>query len=89
MPERDSQPDWGTIKHGLAQRVREVRLELYGENGGPMLASELKIPYRNWVRYESGGTMPGPAMLRFLELTGANPHWLLTGIGPKYERPAG
>ena len=30
--------DWRTLKSDLASRIREVRIALYGENGGPLLA---------------------------------------------------
>ncbi|MDG3006682.1 hypothetical protein [Paludisphaera mucosa] len=89
MGDIEWQPDWDVIKHDLSGRVREIRMELYGEHGGPMLASALEIPYRNWVRYESGASMPAQAMLRFLEVTGTSPHWLLTGDGPKFSPPRG
>jgi hypothetical protein len=84
MREPEFQPDWGEVKHDMAVRLREIRLELYGQHGGPMLAEELEIPYRDWARYESGGSMPAQVMLRFLEKTGTSPHWLLTGEGPKF-----
>lgn len=77
-------PDWGQIKRDLAERVREVRTELYGENGGPLLAEALELPYRTWLGYEAGEMIPSEAILRFIELTGTNPHWLLTGEGLKY-----
>jgi hypothetical protein len=84
MKDSDFQPDWGEVKRDLAARLREVRKELYGEHGGPMLAQELEIPYRSWAGYESGASMPAPVMLRFLERTGTSPHWLLTGEGSRY-----
>lgn len=84
MSEHDLGSDWGGIKQTLSQRVREIRREFYGENGGPMLAADLEIPFRSWVRYESGASMPAPVLLRFIELTGADPNWLLTGEGPKF-----
>ncbi|WP_165251604.1 hypothetical protein [Paludisphaera soli] len=80
----DPESDWQAIKEGLSQRLREIRLELYGENGGPILAAELKIPFRRWAFYEAGASMPAQDLLRFLELTGANSNWLLTGEGTKY-----
>lgn len=76
--------EWGAIKREVSRRVREIRLELYGEHGGPLLSAAINVPYRNWARYESGATMPGPAVLRFLEVTGVNPNWLLTGRGPRF-----
>ncbi len=78
--------DWLGIKSNLAQRVREVRLELYGEHGGPLLAEALEVPFRTWLNYENGCTIPATSILRFIELTKANPHWLLTGCGDKYAR---
>lgn len=73
-------------RDGLCRRLRQVRLELYGENGGPMLAEALGLPFRTWVNYESGITVPGLVMLRFIALTGACPHWLLTGELPQYSQ---
>jgi hypothetical protein len=70
----------------LSHRVREIRLERYGENGGPMLAEALKLPFRTWLNYEAGVTIPGLVILRFIELTGACPRWLLTGEGPRYSQ---
>jgi hypothetical protein len=69
---------------GLCRRVRQIRVELYGENGGPMLAEALHVPFRTWANYESGIVMPALVMLRFIVLTGACPHWLLTDEAPRY-----
>ena len=77
-------PDWRTIRNNLAVRLREIRLELYGEHGGPILAQQLGLPYRTWHSYEGGAAIPGPLILRFLEVTRANPHWLITGEGERY-----
>ena len=71
-------------RDGLGRRLRQVRMELYGENGGPMLAEALRLPFRTWINYESGVTVPALVMLRFIELTGACPDWLLTGEPPRY-----
>jgi hypothetical protein len=68
----------------LASRVREVRVQRYGENGGPVLAEALGIPARTWAHYESGVIMPAPVLLLFIEVTGVEPHWLLTGEGRTY-----
>ena len=57
----------------LACRLREVRLELYGEHGGPLLAEALEVPARTWAHYESGVTIPGLVLLRFIEATGGGP----------------
>jgi hypothetical protein len=82
-PLRDS--EWQTLKMDLAQRVRQVRIDLYGENGGPLLAEALAIPFRTLHNYERGCTIPAQTMLRFIEVTGADPHWLLTGCGERFQ----
>jgi transcriptional regulator with XRE-family HTH domain len=65
----------------LAERLREVRLDLYGDDGGPLLADALGIPAQTWANYESGVTIPGLVLLRFIDATDVKPHWLLTGEG--------
>ena len=77
-------PDWRTIRYDLALRLREIRLELYGDHGGPLLAMELGLPYRMWHSYEGGAAIPSQSLLRFLEVTHAHPHWLITGQGAKF-----
>ena len=76
--------DWQAVKHDLASRVREIREELFGEHGGPLLADALRLPYRTWANYEAGCTIPAQVILRFIEFTRTDPHWLLTGEGEKY-----
>jgi hypothetical protein len=68
----------------LARRLRDIRVERYGEQGGHLLAEALEIPARTWANYESGVSIPGLVLLRFIEVTGVEPHWLLAGEGPKY-----
>ena len=68
----------------LARRLHAVRLDLYGAHGGPLLAEHLGIPTRTWLRYESGARLRGLVLLRFIEVTGVEPHWLMTGEGPRY-----
>jgi hypothetical protein len=84
MEESSPDPDWNTLKNELAQRVREVRFALYGENGGPLLAEAMGIPFRTLHAYETGSTIPAHSILRFIELTGVHPHWLLTGRGEQF-----
>jgi hypothetical protein len=71
---------------GLMHRVREIRAEVYGDHGIETLAQEMKLPVPTWVHFEDGVTMPGEVILHFIELTGVEPHWLLTGEGAKYRR---
>lgn len=74
------------VKASLSRRLREVRQELFGEHGGPELARRLGLPARTWYNYETGVTVPAEVLLSFIEQTGTNPTWLLTGEGSKYQR---
>lgn len=90
MARKKNPPESVRIKSQLAERLRAIRIDLYGERGGPELARQLEIPNRTWYNYEIGVTVPAEILLRFLELTGVEPHWLLTGEGPQFRntRPA-
>jgi len=72
------------LKAALATRLVEVRHELYGEHGGPELAQVLGLPHGTWMNYENGITIPGEMLLKFMEVTGVEPLWLLRGSGPVY-----
>lgn len=72
------------IHVSLGHRLQLVRQELFGQSGGPALAEILGLPARSWANYESGVTVPAAVLLCFIEMTGANPHWLLTGQGERY-----
>jgi hypothetical protein len=78
------QSDWHLIKLELATRVRTIRVQTFGEHGGPLLAERIGIPFRTWSNYEEGITIPAQVILRFIEITDASPHWLLTGQGQPY-----
>ena len=69
----------------LADRVREVREDFYGEHGAQFLADSLDLPLRTWMNYERGVVIPVEVILKLIEATGVGPRWLLTGRGPKYE----
>jgi hypothetical protein len=68
----------------LASRVREIRQEVFGDDGGPLLARRIELPSRVWSQFEAGRTIPAEVILRFMDLTNANPRWLWTGEGDKY-----
>lgn len=70
-------------KLGIAERVREVRKDLYGEHSLENLAFALGIPAQTWRNYERGVTIPADILLEFILLTGADPNWLLTGDGER------
>ena len=65
----------------LARRVGQIRRECFGEEGIPQMAEALRLPPRTWMNYEAGVTIPAQVILRLIEVSGANPHWLLTGQG--------
>jgi hypothetical protein len=72
----------------LSERIRAVRMDLFGEHGGPNLARRLRIPERALARMEAGRPIPGELILKLIEVTGVNPHWLLHGEGERFRQPA-
>src|SRR5215213_1827298 len=84
MARKKNPPESVRLKSELAERLRSIRIELYGERGGPELARQLEIPNRTWYNYEIGVTVPAEILLRFLEVTSVEPHWLLHGDGPRF-----
>jgi len=74
------------VKASLSRRLREIRQEIFGDHGGPELARRLNLPARTWYNYETGVTVPAEVLLGFIDQTGANPLWLLTGEGVRYRR---
>ena len=72
------------LKSAIGRRLSEVREEKYGPAGAPLLAITLGLPLRTWLNYEAGVAIPGEVLLRFIETAHIDPHWLLTGDGPKY-----
>ena len=74
------------VKASISRRLREVRQELFGEHGGPELARRLNLPARTWYNYETGVTVPAEVLLAFIDQTGADPIWLLTGEGQHLRR---
>jgi hypothetical protein len=87
MDHQPSRSDQDRSKAAIAGRLRLIRSEIFGEHGGPELADRLGLPFRTWLNYESGVTIPGEVLLRFLEVTDSEPLWLLGGEGPKYRTP--
>ncbi len=69
MARRKDAPDVVKVKCCVAERLRELRLELVGERGGPELARRLGLPVRTWYNYEAGVTVPAEVILRLIELT--------------------
>src|SRR5947209_6191745 len=84
MARRKTLPDSIQAKFALAERLRLLRSELYGERGGPEMARRLGLPIRTWYNYESGVTVPAEVVLKFVEMTGVDPVWLLRGTGEPF-----
>src|SRR3954463_11501534 len=84
MARRKTLPVSVQAKFSLAERLRLLRSELYGERGGPELARRLGLPIRTWYNYEAGVTVPAEVVLKIIELTSVEPMWLLHGKGPKF-----
>jgi len=74
------------VKASLSRRLKEVRQDRFGEHGGPELARRLNLPARTWYNYENGVTVPAEVLLGFIDETGTNPVWLLSGEGSMYRR---
>jgi hypothetical protein len=87
MARRKTLPDSVQAKFALAERLRSLRSELFGERGGPELARRLGLPIRTWYNYESGVTVPAEVVLKIIELTSVEPMWLLNGQGPQFRAP--
>ena len=88
MARRRTQPESVHARWQLSTRMRTIRKEQFGERGTAEIARQIGIPNRSWYSYETGVTIPAEVMLRFVELTLVEPHWLLHGQGPKYRTPA-
>jgi hypothetical protein len=73
----------------LGDRLRQVRVERFGPDGVDALAQRIGVAPQTWRNYEAiGGLIPAAHLQRFVELTGADPVWLINGRGPKYRRTA-
>jgi hypothetical protein len=88
MPRKKVAPEQQRARKTLGKRLKQLRIEVYGEKGAPMLAMAIGIPYRTWCNYEAGTTVPADVLLRFIELTSANPKWLLDGQGERLDTQA-
>src|SRR6478609_2905338 len=86
MARRKTLPESLRAKLDLAERLAVLRLELFGERGGPEMARRLGIPVRTWYNYEGGVTVPAEVVLKIIELTSVEPLWLLHGRGSKYRQ---
>ena len=81
---RPSEP--APFKAALAERLGVIRREQFGSDGVPEVARQLGLPPRTWLNYESGVTIPGEVLLKFIEVTTVDPLWLLGGHGASTAR---
>jgi hypothetical protein len=58
----------------LAYRVREIRLDRFGNDGIATLSQAMNIPTRTWEHFENGVTIPAWIVLQFNEVSGVQPH---------------
>jgi hypothetical protein len=86
MARRKTLPESLRAKLALAERLSSLRMELFGDRGGPEMARRLEIPVRTWYNYEGGVTVPAEVVLRIIELTSVEPVWLLHGKGPRFRQ---
>jgi transcriptional regulator with XRE-family HTH domain len=70
----------------LAQRMKQVRVRFFGEQGTADLAKHLGIKPETWTNYEQGVTIPAEILLAVLELTSVDPQWLSSGDDSPPER---
>src|SRR5271170_4984126 len=84
MARRKTLPESVRTKLDLAERLAALRLDLYGERGGPEMARRLGIPVRTWYNYEGGVTVPAEVILKIIELTAVEAGWLLHGEEPRF-----
>ena len=42
----------------LGRRVGEIRRDLFGEHGAPLLAERLNLPAKTWMNFETGVAIP-------------------------------
>lgn len=68
----------------LGRRIREIRMERYGEHGAALAAEAVCVPAKTWSNYESGVAIPASVILQFIAVTGVSPDWLLEGGDKKY-----
>lgn len=84
MAHPENRPKHQQAKVALADRLRRIREELFPDDGVRELSRRLGLHERTWLNYESGVTIPAEILLSFLEITGTDPSWLLTGEGPMF-----
>ena len=74
------------LKRTLIDRIRQVNEHRFGsgEAGLLLASSALGIPAATLKNFYSGVSVPAEFLLSFIEATGADAQWLLTGRGEPY-----
>jgi hypothetical protein len=88
MARKKTAPGIARARNLLAARLKQIRVEIFGEDGAVEVARRLKIPAGTWHNYERGVTTPAEVILRFIDVTSVDPRWLLFGLGEKYRNEA-
>lgn len=63
----------------ICQRLRKLRLEMFGPRGRSRFARELGIGVSTYSNYENHRLPPATLLLRAAEVTGASLQWLVSG----------
>ena len=72
----------------IAERLKEIRIALFGERGQTRMARLLGISQPAYFRYENAQVrLQNKALALLAERQSVNPLYLLTGRGDKYIRP--
>jgi hypothetical protein len=81
--------DKARTRRAIAERLITLRIDRFGARGRHEMARSLGLKARTWSTYEKGVAVPGEIILKVIELTSAEPAWLLHGVGPRYrtDRP--
>lgn len=77
-------PETKALRQAIGRRLAVLREQRHGPRGRSAMAEDLDVTAKNWWNWERGRAMPGEVLLRLLELTGAEPLWVLHGGGPRY-----
>jgi hypothetical protein len=72
------------LRREIGRRLAAIARDRHGPAGGYAMGRELGLSERSWNGYERGNTLPGEILLRFLEVTGVRPEWLLHGSRLRY-----
>jgi phage repressor protein C with HTH and peptisase S24 domain len=85
MAHRKVSPERVRSRWQLADRLRTIRVSVYGDCEPEKLAQQMGVPVRTWYSYEAGVRIPAEVLLRFVDLTGVETSWLLHGRGPQFQ----